>query len=906
MNILICWLGEVNGAGINVMGGKGANLAELVRAGFAVPPGFVVTTDAYRTFVEANRLQSRILALAKSALPDDPAVLEAASAEIRALFEQATLPGEMAGEIASAYSVLSAPPPNLPVAVRSSATAEDLPGLAFAGQQDTFLNVIGEEAVLEAVRKCWGSLWTARAMAYRARNHIPPNEIALAVVVQKMIASEISGVLFTANPLTGRRDEIVIDASFGLGEAIVSGKVEPDHYVVSPHGWQIVERKLGAKEISIVPRAGGGTALVQHDGKQEQALPDAQIVDLAQMAQRVAEHFASPQDIEWAWADKRPYLLQSRPITSLYPLPTHAGDGIRVYANFNFIQGVTGPLTPLGIDALRLLMSGVLRSLRVRAPIEQILPEAGSRLFLDLTALARDARLRRLALNLLAQTDPGARPTLSRLIAEGRISARRVLTGRRALTLFLALLPMLPRLLNGLLAPEQGRSRAIASAERSLAQARQHARDAKDLSAQLRALESDLMQLEQQVGLATMPLALLATNLVPVVDGWLAAWLGEKRGAALQMTRGLPHNVTTEMDLQLWAVAQTIRSDPDALQTMRAQSVERLVETYHQNGLPPAAQHALADFLSAYGVRGVAEIDLGRPRWRDDPTPILQTLRGYLEIEERDLAPDVVFQRNAEQAERIAAEYVARVRQTRFGWLRAILLGGAIRRIRALGVLREVPLFCIVSIMGAYRAALLDSGRELVGRGELERAEDIFFIPLETLKRFAQGAKTDLKNISTMHRADYEREQARRQVPHILLSTGEAFYEGVTDVSASEDELVGEAVSPGITEGRAHVILDPHGTRLEPGEILVCPATDPGWTPLFLMAGGLVTEIGGMITHGSVVAREYGIPAVVGVHNATTRIKTGTRIRVDGNRGRVMVLKPEEPGSTAPIGESRG
>ncbi len=898
-------------------GGKGANLAQLERAGFAVPPGFIVTTDFYRTFVEANQLQSRILALARSSSSVDPAALESTSAEIRALFEQGTLPTKIAGEISSAYDKLSSEnetgrhddneispdrpvclSPRLPVAVRSSATAEDLPGLAFAGQQDTYLNVVGEQAVLDSMKKCWGSLWTARAMAYRARNHISTEEVALAVVVQKMVRSESSGVLFTANPVTGRRDEMVIDASFGLGEAIVSGQVEPDHYVVEPQSWKITECKLGAKEIAILPLASGGTEKITRDGSQQQALPDAQIVQLARTAQRVAEHFGAPQDIEWAWAAGQLYLLQSRPITSLYPLPAidNPNEGLRVYVNFNSIQGVTDPFTPLGIDALRLLFSGVPKLLRSHSTIRQLLPEAGGRLFMDMTDLIRDPRLRNSVPNLLADSDPGARQTLMRLIKERQIPPQRVLTLRRVFTLVLALLPILRLVFAGMLAPDNVYPRVLATAEQFIAQIQANAQAAHGLGGRLRAMENDLTRAEETF-LPVMPTVLPVLSAMPTLDRWLAEWLGEKPGAAFQLMRGLPNNVTTEMDLKLWAAAQTIRADPAAREAMRVQPIETLVEEYHQGKLPATAQRALEEFLHAYGMRAVAEIDLGRPRWRDDPTPILQTLLGYLQIEDANLAPDVVFRRNKEQAGRLAADYIARARRTRFGWLRARLIGGIMRRLRALSGLRELPLFYMVRTLDTYRTVLLDSARDLVARGELESVEDIFFVPLDSLKRFAQGEKVVLKNIAAASRADYERECMRKQMPRVLLSNGEAFYEGVSDTAASGNDLVGQAVSPGVVEGRAHVILDPRSARLEPGEILVCPSTDPGWTPLFLTAGGLVMEIGGMITHGSVVAREYGIPAVVGVRQATTRLRTGQHIRVDGNRGRVMVLEDSLPPS---------
>lgn len=872
-------------------GGKGANLAELVRAGFAVPPGFIITTEAYYVFIEANQLQPRILTLVQNISPDDLIALEYISAEIRVLFEQGTLPVGMVADITSAYRTLA--PSHLPVAVRSSATAEDLPGLAFAGQQDTYLNVIGEGAVLDAVKKCWGSLWTARAMAYRARNHIPPDEVALAVVIQKMIPAESSGVLFTANPTTGRRDEVVIEASFGLGEAIVSGQVSPDHYIVNPLKRKIIERKPGAKEIAILPHAAGGTERVQRGAGREPALTDIQIIELAQLGQRVAEHFGSPQDIEWAWANQQLYLLQSRPITSLYPLPenTSATGALRIYVNFNAIQGVSEPLTPLGMDALRLLFSGIPRLLHLQRSPRQLLPEAGGRLFLDFTEVMADPRLRKLGLSLLANTEPGAQQTLLRLIEAGRIPSKRVLTLRRAVTLFFSLLPILRRLLAALLRPDEVHPRLITNAEQYLAEVQQHAQAATNLATCLQAMEDDLPHAER-ITLNIMPSVMpVLSGGLPLLGRWLSAWLGEPPGAAMQLMRGLPGNVTMEMNLKLWAVAQRIRVDAEAFERIRSQPVEALVKAYGQGQLPTTAQAALNEFLQAYGMRGQAEIDLGRPRWRDDPTPIIQTLVGYLQLEDPLLAPDVLFQRRVEEAEHLAKAYVARARTLRFGWLRARVLGGLIRRLRTLGGLREAPLFYIARVYGIYRSALLDYARHLVVQGELKEAEDIFFVPLETLKRFAQGEKTNLKSIIATNRAEYEHEARRKQMPRVLLSTGEAFYEGVGVAAASDNDLVGEAVSPGIIEGRVQVVFDPGGARLEPGDILVCPSTDPGWTPLFLTAGGLVMEIGGLMTHGSIVAREYGLPAVVGVHQVTTRLKTGQRVRVDGNQGRVTLLE---------------
>jgi rifampicin phosphotransferase len=875
---------------LSLVGGKGKNLIELVQANFPVPEGFIITTDAYHAFVEANHIQTQIFTFLKASKPDDMSLLESISAQIRSLFESGTMPKDIEAEIASAYSELRRK--TGAVAVRSSATAEDLPGLAFAGQQDTYLNVIGDEALMKAVKHCWGSLWTVRAITYRERNQIVSDTVALAVVVQTMIASEVSGVLFTANPLTGRRDEMVIDASFGLGEAIVSGQVEPDHYVIRSQDWRITERKLGAKALAIIPRVEGGTETISKNLSSTQVLEDSQIIELAKMAQRVSDTFASPQDIEWAWANQQFYLLQARPITSLYPLPRGIADAdFHIYVNFNAIQGVSDPITPLGIDLLRLMAGGVAKVLGIEQPMNEIMPEAGNRLFIDFTTIMQDPRLRNIGLSILEGGEPGARQTLLRLIESGTISTKPILSTRRIIRLILSGLPILSRVFAAVLRPDRVRQGAIADAELYITEAQAHIEQARNLADCLKAIEADLPH-SDRISIRIMPSVVpIISAAPPLVDGWLRNWLDEAPGAALQLMRGLPGNVTIEMNLKLWDAAQRIRADSETLDAIQQQSFESLVQDYRQKKLPPIAQQALEAFLEIYGMRGMAEIDAGHAKWRDDPTPIIQTLLGYLDLKDTQLAPDIVYARGAEQAERLAQAYIARSRKLPFGWLRARLLDAVIHRMRTLGGLREIPLFYIARLFGIYRTALLGYGHALMEAHQLEQADDIFFIPLEDLKRFAAGKVVDLQSIVTTNRITFDYELNRRQMPRVLLSTGEAFYEGAGELTDSGPKLTGDAVSPGIAEGRARVIFNPYNVRLEPGEILVCPSTDPGWTPLFLTAGGLVMEIGGMVTHGSIVAREYGIPAVVGVHQATKRIQSGQRLRVDGSRGQVTIIE---------------
>jgi pyruvate,water dikinase len=350
------------------------------------------------------------------------------------------------------------------------------------------------------------------------------------------------------------------------------------------------------------------------------------------------------------------------------------------------------------------------------------------------------------------------------------------------------------------------------------------------------------------------------------------------------------------MDLVLWQTAQDIRADPASRACFQAHDAPALSARYLDGALPAVAQNAIDRFMRRYGVRGLGEIDLGRPRWREEPQPILQSLQGYLAIADPDQAPDAVYARGRRAAEDEIERLAAALRGTRGGRLKAALVRWAARRMRALIGLREAPKFTMVRVFGLIRSALLAEGARLADQGLLDCAGDVFYLHLRELEALGAGATGDWAARVQCRRESVEREQARRQIPRLLLSDGQAFYGGARGAQeqggAAQDAAVlyGAPVSPGVVEGQARVVYDPRATRLLPGEILVCPGTDPSWTPLFLAAGGLVMEVGGMMTHGAVVAREYGLPAVVGVRGATGRLHTGQRLRVNGSTGEVLIL----------------
>jgi rifampicin phosphotransferase len=887
-------------ATLPIVGGKGANLATMARAGWRVPDGFHLTTLAYEAYVTANHLQEHI----QASLPPpcaDPTALEAASANIRSGFTAGSIPAGVASALLEAYARLGRPA----VAVRSSATCEDLPEASFAGQQDTYLNTLGDASLLQAIVRCWASLWTARAIGYRQRNGISQHGVSLAVVIQCMVESTASGVLFTANPLTGLRSEIVIDATFGLGEALVSGQVEPDHYVVNGLSKEITALTLGSKRSVLHSLPGGGTAKVALVAPQRQALPDDVIRSLAELGRQVETLYGVPQDIEWAWAENTLYLLQTRPITSLYPLPGGMPpEPLRVLFSFGAVQGLLDPITPLGCDTIRQLFAtgAGLFGFHLTRTAQTALYTAGERLWANITTPLRNEIGRRVIDAAMVMVEPTILQALKLIDADPRLQpGRRKISPRAAARLARFVLPVAGNVLCNLLAPNARRKAIVANGERILAEthilcneitgSRQErlARLAALLPANIeRRLPRALLLFVS--GVASGMAALNLVNVLSRQPGGASSPRAQTLWSegVLAISRGLPYNPTTEMDLALWHTARAIRGDTGALDLYQRLTAAELADRYQRRELPAAAP--VDSFLAVYGGRGLAEIDLGRPRWWEEPAPIFEALAGYLQITDSSKAPDAVFARGAESAREAVNGLVQAARKDRGGWLKAGLVRLAAGRARALLGLREQPKFFAVRLLGIFRRALLAIGRDYAAAGELVQADDLVYLDISELSALAGGEPRDWAGLIARRREANRRERLRKMIPRVLLSDGRAFYDGILAPTDAEHALTGSPVSPGSAEGFVRVVLDPRLAALLPGEIMVCPGTDPSWTPLFLTAAGLVMEVGGMMTHGAVVAREYGLPAVVGVDRATTRLQTGQRIRINGSTGQIVLL----------------
>jgi menaquinone-dependent protoporphyrinogen IX oxidase/phosphohistidine swiveling domain-containing protein len=721
---------------------------------------------------------------------------------------------------------------------------------------------------VDAVRRCWSSVWTARALAYRARQGTPHTEVAGAVVVQRMVPADVAGVLFTADPVTGRRDRVVLEGVRGLGDALVSGRVTPQRWVVD---------------------AGTRLVLEGPDGANQQLLDDARVRELAGLGLRAAALAGTPQDLEWAIAGERCWLLQSRPITSLFPLPSEppAGPGLRVYMPLTLAaQGLTEPMTPAG-GALFAALASAATSLWSTGRRQEEQPgwvsTAAGRLFYDMTPLLASPRLGRYLADGMALKDPATSAALREwLDREGHRLAR---SHGAALPVGLAVWGAreVPGLVAAAVAPGRARRRLLARAENQIDR----------LSREAAALPGARQQVE--FVLAAVPrraLDVVWAQLPPLYVGLLAGalaawlcerWLGSSTGLE-PVRRWLPHDPTLAMGAALARLAQAC------------------AET---GGEPSASGPGMAEFLATFGHRAPdREIDLGLPRFRDDPSYVVQLVRGYLTAgDPADLLARQ--QRGAEEAAAAARDLVTAVRRAR-GRLPALLLRAVLARYRALGGLRERPKFDLVRVLAVARGALQQVGATLVAAGRLADVDDVFFLDPADLRAAVAGTAPDLSVRADRRRREYQRELGRRSVPLILSSDGETVYGPAAPPESTPGTLHGTGVSPGVHDGVVRVLDSPVGAALAPGEVLVAASTDPGWTPLFLLAGALVMEVGGVISHGAIVAREYGIPAVATVPDATRRLRTGQRVRVDGGAGTVTLLddsdrdeRPLSPARTA-------
>ena len=860
---------EIDQTQVAVVGGKGARLGELSRIeGVHVPDGFCVTTSAFqRIMAEAASLDVRLDRLSRLK-PDDREAIRALSAEIRETIEGIAISEDVADAITRSLAGLGE---QAAYAVRSSATAEDLPRASFAGQQDTYLNVVGPAAILQHISRCWASLFTERAVTYRLRNGLDQRKVHMAVVVQRMAFPQAAGILFTADPITGNRKVASVEASFGLGEALVSGLVNADVY--KARGGQVIARTIGAKKLAIYAAPTGGTQeqAIEPERQVQPALTDAQVMRLVQLGRRIEAHFGRPQDIEWLLVGDDFQIVQSRPITTLFPIPASDDQENHVYVSVGHQQMMTDAMKPLGISVWQLTAA-------------RPMYEAGGRLFVDVTQeLASPARRAGL-LEVMGKGDPLVGDALRTILARGDFIQERPdeEPGKAPVTAA----PPAPIETNPAIVTELiERSRAsITTLKRDI--------QTKSGAALLDFILADIQELRRVLFDPQSHRALMAGfEATWWLNDQLQAWLGE-RNAADMLTQSVPHNVTSEMGLALLDVADVIRPHADVVALLQHVEDEGLLNAGFLDELPrlaggQEARDAIRAWLSKYGMRCVGEIDITRPRWSECPSMLVPMILSNI----RNFEPGEAtrrFEQGRQEALKKEQEVLERLRALPEGERKAEEVKRMIDRVRTFIGYREYPKYGMISRYFVYKRALLEEAERLTQAHLLHEREDIFYLTLQELAEAARTHQVDDQLIS--QRKDAFRSYQALTPPRVLTSDGEAVAGSYRRDDLPTNALVGLAVSAGTVEGRARVILDMAEADLEPGDILVTAYTDPSWTPLFVMIKGLVTEVGGLMTHGAVIAREYGVAAVVGVEHATQLIRDGQRIRVYGTEGYVEIL----------------
>ncbi|WP_025846727.1 phosphoenolpyruvate synthase [Paenibacillus ehimensis] len=866
---------EIDKTKLMVVGGKGANLGELSGIeGIRVPDGFCVTTEAYKSIVGHNEELRFLLERLSLLKVDDRDHIGEISGRIRAVIEGIAMAKDIEDEITGYLSKLGE---KNAYAVRSSATAEDLPLASFAGQQDTYLNIKGRAAILQHIRKCWASLFTDRAVIYRIQNGFDHSKVYLSVVVQRMVFPQAAGIMFTADPVTSNRKVLSIDAGFGLGEALVSGLVNADIYKVRDGA--IVDKKISAKKLAIYALEQGGTEERELAPEQQtrQTLTDGQIIELEHMGRAIEAYFGCPQDIEWCLEDGTFFVVQSRPITTLYPVPANKDGKNRVYMSYGHRQMMTDAFKPLGISFFQLLQT-MLGSAEM--------PVVGGRFYKDVSHELSSPLVRNMFLKNIGSVDVLMQNAFYHLMKRKEF-IRTLPRGKTTMSMGTGALSWAMEALKIYLKNDPAIVRELmANNEKSVRELQRGIAD----KAGDELFDFILQDHKELVAIMSEPrsvaAALVGILAASSLNKKIKQWLGEK-SVVDTLSQSVANNVTSEMGLELLDVADAVRPYPAVIAYLRHAKDETFFQDLAGVEGGEAVSRSIRAYLDKYGMHCSGDIDITRPRWSEKPTLLVPMILGNINNFEPN-AHSAKFEQGRLEAERKEQELLRRLERLPGGRRKAKKTKKLIRLLRNFAGYREYSKHAFLQRYNLYKQALLKEAGKLVQRGLIREKEDIYYLYFEELRDAAKSNRLDY-GIITKRKEEYEVYE-KLTPPRLMTSEGEVIFGEYQAGSIPRGALAGIPVSSGTVEGRARVVLKMEDVRLEEGDILVTVFTDPSWSPLFVSVKGLVTEIGGVMTHGAVITREYGLPAVVGVENATKLIRDGQRIRVNGTEGYVEIL----------------
>lgn len=851
------------------VGGKGANLGELMRIdGIHVPDGFCITTKAYQRILSDSPTIIQFLdELSLLNLSNRNKIIEL-SKKIRSLIEEIVMPAELKSEIEQYIFKFGE---NNAFAIRSSSTAEDLPVTSFAGQQDTYLNIKGMDEILKHISKCFASLFTERAVVYRIQNGFDHRRVYLSVIVQKMVNAEVAGIMFTADPVTSSRKVISIDASFGLGEAMVSGLVNTDNYKIS--NGETKYKKISTKKIAITASKKGGTKKVEIASEQQnrQVLTEEQILQLESIGRKIEAYFGLPQDIEWCLIDNTFYIVQSRPITTLFPIPVVNDKENHIFVSVGHQQMMTDPLKPLGMSIFKLTSFG---------------PRfmAGGRLFVDVAQSLISPGSRRAVLDSLGQSDPLIKDALMTIIERGDVikslpdeeETKDSSKNKNDMTYLTETKIIDMEIVSDLIMQCQKDIKALNINIQSKSGTELFDFILEDINQ----LKSFMFQSQ------SMKIIMAAFDASAWINENMNHWLAEKN-VADTLAQAVEGNITSEMGLELLNVADKIRPYKEVIDYLQQVKEDNFMECLNQFDGGEETKTAISTYLKKYGMRCVGEIDITRTRFSEKPTALIPLILSNIANFEPDES-----NRKLEDGRRKALhkeqELIDRLRRLPDGNRKVKETKEKIDQFRSLSGYREYPKYVIVNHYFIYKQALLKEAESLLKAGIIDNKADIYYLSFEEFREAVKSNKLDKQLINT--RKDEHNYFEKLSPPRVITSDGEIITGRYNRDNLPMDALLGLPVSTGIIEGRARVILNIEDAKLESGDILVTTFTDPSWTPLFVSIKGLVTEVGGLMTHGAVIAREYGLPAVIGVENATRLIKDGQRIRLNGTDGYVELI----------------